>query len=167
MSRMLTTTPGSETWAHKRISGVPVSDLTEGEYTVLESKNCNYYRDMGGSGSTWDGSACSGEYIDTMRLVDWTEARVSENVLQVLKAQGKVPFSNRGISMIKTPINAVLDQGIANGGYLAEPAPSVTAPDAASVSVNDKANRLLPDVKFTAYIAGAIHQVVIRGTVSL
>lgn len=167
MGFMLTTTPGEGTWAHKSLSAVAVSDLSEGQYSTLEAQNCNYYREMGGSGSTWDGSAASGEYIDTMRLVDWTEARVSENVLQVFKVQPKIPFSNAGIATITGPIKATLDQGVTNGGYLADPEPKVTAPDISEISDNDKANRILPDVKFSAVLAGAIHQVVIKGTVSL
>lgn len=164
--RMLTTIPGSGTWAHKKISAVTVSNLKEGQYTALEGNHCNYYRNMGGSGSTWDGSAVSGEYIDTMRLVDWTEARVSESVLQLLKSLDKLPYTNEGVALVKDSIRVVLEQGVDNGGYV-EGSITVSAPNAADIPVNDRANRTLPDVKFGAVIQGAIHQIAISGVVSL
>ena len=64
-------------------------------------------------------------------------------------------------------MRAVLDLGIANGGFAADPAPTVDAPLASAVSANDKAQRLLPDVTFTAVLAGAIHEVQVRGTVTV
>ena len=44
---------------------------------------------------------------------------------------------------------------------------TVTVPLAADVPAADKANRLLPDMKFNAKLAGAIHSTEIDGVVTL
>lgn len=75
--------------------------------------------------------------------------------------------TDSGIASIKNVLKAQLQQGVDRGVLASDPAPVVTAPRAADVSPVDKANRLLPDVKFQATIAGAVHAVQIRGIVSL
>lgn len=167
LGRMLTTTPGSASWAHKNLPGVPASNFTAGELTAIESKNANYYRPLGGINATFEGKTPGGEFIDVIRLVDWTEARIVEGVTQVLLANEKIPFTDVGIQLILNPIRGVLRTGVANGGYVDNENLTVSAPKAADVATNDKANRLLSQVKFTATLAGAIHTTVIKGTVSL
>ncbi len=167
LGRMLTTTPGSSTWCHKNLPGVPASKFTAGEETAIENKNANYYRFLGGINATFQGVSPGGEYIDVIRLVDWTEARITEGVTQVLLANEKIPYTDPGIELIKNPIRGVLRRGVENGGFVDDETLTVTAPKASDVSTNAKANRLLPDVKFKATLAGAIHTVIIKGTVSL
>jgi hypothetical protein len=79
--------------------------------------------------------------------------------------------------MIRQAMIGALDLGVRRGG-IAEPAvdvdnnnrviPSYTTsvPARSQVSSNDVANRFLRDVRFTARLAGAIHAVEIRGTLS-
>jgi hypothetical protein len=69
--------------------------------------------------------------------------------------------------MIKSVLFAVLKDGIRAGGLSSDPAPEVTAPAVADVDSITKAGRILPDVKFTATLAGAIHNLEISGTLSV
>ena len=69
--------------------------------------------------------------------------------------------------MVKAVIKAVLSDGIRAGGLASDPAPEVTAPAVKDVDPVTKAGRILPDVKFTATLAGAIHQLEIDGTLSV
>ena len=62
----------------------------------------------------------------------------------------KVPFTDAGIALVETAVRGVLQEGVAVGLLSPDPAPAVTVPKAADVSAEDKAARLLPDVKFTA-----------------
>jgi hypothetical protein len=55
---------------------------------------------------------------------------------------------------------------VSKGIFTATPAPVVTVPDVVDVSVTDKEDRILRDVKFTGTLAGAIHKVIISGVVS-
>ena len=79
----------------------------------------------------------------------------------------KIPFTDPGIAIIEAEVRGVMDLGISKGIFAADPAPTVSVPLAVDVDTNDKANRLLPDVNFTAVLAGAIHFVEVNGTVTL
>ena len=87
----------------------------------------------------------------------------------------KLPYTDAGISVIENRINAVLQLGQERGGI----APTeydtdgnknygytITIPKASSISANVKAQRILQDVKFTARLAGAIHAVEIKGSLT-
>lgn len=165
--RMLTTIPGSATWMFKTLSGVPVTVLTTTQKSNVHTKLGNTYTSVGGQSITEKGTVASGEFLDVMRGVDWIEARIQESIYSLLVNSAKVPFTDAGIEAIIGEIKAVLERGILNGLIARDPAYTVTAPDAADVSTNDKALRQLPDVEFTATLAGAIHKVTIAGTVTV
>ena len=79
----------------------------------------------------------------------------------------KVPFTDPGIAQVEGAVRGVLNQSVGQGILSEDPEFTVTVPKAADVSTVDKSNRLLPDVKFTGTLAGAIHEVDIDGTVSV
>ncbi len=106
----------------------------------------------------------SGEYIDIIRGVDWSEARIQELIYQVLINNIKVPFTDDGIQAVDSQLKAALQEGIDVGLYASY---ETTVPLAADVSATDKGNRLLPDVEFVAILAGAINKVQVNGIVSL
>ena len=64
---------------------------------------------------------------------------------------------------MRTVVGDAIDDGILRR----DPAPTYSVPKVSSIDVNDRANRLLPDMKFVAELAGAIHRVQVRGTVSV
>lgn len=169
---LLPTDPGSETWAHKTVSGPVATRLTATEKTNLLAKNGNSYEIVGDPDAevyiTNPGKTGSGEWIDVVRFRDWVEANVAAEVFDTLRgvsnAQKKLPFTNAGIQAVAGAILAVLKRGVAAGGLVADSL-TVTAPKAADISPTDKANRVLTGVKFSATLAGAIHAVTpIKGT---
>lgn len=159
--------PGSVTWKFKTVSGVAFSTLTPSELAELEGKNCNNYIRKAGVNITQEGKVAGGEFIDIIRGVDFITARLQENIYSRLVNLPKIPFTDPGIAVVENEVRGVMDLGISQGIFAADPEPVVTVPLAADVDTNDKANRLLPDVTFTATLAGAIHFVEVRGTVTL
>lgn len=172
MSRCFTAVPGSETWANKRLAGVKVDPLTETQFIVLRNKNVNTFEKFRNLSLTQTGKVAAGEWIDVIRFRDWLAEEIKVNVLNVLVNNEKVPYTDAGIAIIEGAIRQSLRQGQVNGGI----APveydeegnknlgyTVTVPLAANISANQKASRILTDVKFTARLAGAIHVVEIRG----
>ena len=164
---MLPKDPGSATWKYKTLAGVDTVVLTATEETNLAGKNANRYVSLSGVSITCDGVAASGRFLDITRGIDWLRARLQERVFAKLAALDKIPFTDDGIGIVEAEVRGQLQDGIAVGLLAADPAPAVTAPLAADVAFVDKAARLLPDVDFTATLAGAIHTVVINGTVSV
>jgi hypothetical protein len=167
MGFCLPLTPGEETWKFKTLKGITFDALTGGEQTYIKNKKANFYNQVGGVSITQDGTVASGEYIDVMRGVDWIQARIQEEVYTVLVNSKKVPYTNNGVNTVTTAIRKVLKRAVTNGVLADDPQFTITAPLVADISVTDKGNRLLPDIKFTGTLAGAIHKINISGTVSL
>ena len=172
MSRCFTAVPGSETWANKKLAGVKVDPLTETQFVVLRNKNVNTFERFRNLSLTQTGKVSAGEWIDVIRFRDWLAEEIKVNVLNVIVNNEKVPYTDSGIAIIEGAIRQSLRQGQVNGGI----APveydedgnknlgyTVEVPLASNISANQKASRILTDVKFTARLAGAIHVVEIRG----
>lgn len=165
--RVLPLEPGSETWKFKTLAGISYSNLTTTQSNTALAKKANTYEFVGGVGITANGTVAQGEYIDIIRGVDWLTARIQEFVFSVLVNNPKVPYTDAGIAVIESEVKRALSLGVSNDFLASDPAPRTSVPKAADVPPTDKANRILRNVKFTATLAGAIHAVVIRGTVSV
>lgn len=68
--------------------------------------------------------------------------------------------------MIEAEIRSVLSQGVANGLIADAPAYTVQSPDVLAIPEVTRAQRILGDFTFQARLAGAVHKVIIRGTVT-
>lgn len=165
--KVLPLEPGSETWKFKTLNGISYSNLNTTQSNYALGKKANTYEFVGGVGITANGTMAQGEYIDIIRGVDWLRARIQEYVYSVLVRNPKVPYTDSGIAVIQAEVLRALKLGIDNDFLSDSPVPVVTVPAAANVPPTDKANRILRNVKFQATLAGAIHAVVIRGTVSI
>lgn len=167
LGRWLPFTPGSETMKFKTLAGVGPTKLTDSQLAQLRAKNTNFYITVAGVNTTEEGKTCQGEFLDTIRFVDWLYARMQEAIFNVLVQQSKVPFTDPGIAQIESAIRSVLQRGVEAGGLAASPQYAVTVPKAADVDSINKGARILPNVTFTGTLAGAIHNLVISGTVSV
>ena len=165
--QFLTRDPGSYTVMFKTLAGIVADDLTETQSTNALAKNCNIFEEIGGVDIVREGKVVEGDYIDIIVLVDWIQARITENVYARFVNLDKVPYTVEGVGVVEAEIRAVLDQAISRGGIAADPPYTITTPNIADISTVDKANRLLPDVEFRATLAGAIHAVEINGIVAL
>ncbi|MNY25427.1 hypothetical protein D3C86_1592110 [compost metagenome] len=86
-----------------------------------------------------------------------------------------MPYTDAGILVIVNGIRQALMLGQARGLIAPDeiddagrkiPGFVITVPRAASIASNDKANRILRDLKFTARLAGAIHVAEIKGNLT-
>jgi len=167
LGKILTQDPGSYTAKFKTLASVTVDTLTDTQVTNILAKNANCYTEVGGVNITQNGTVSEPEYIDVIVFVDWLQSDMTSNIYSKLVNLPKVPFTDPGIGVVEAEVKASLQRGIDRGGLAADPAPTTTVPLAADVSSVDKAARTLPDVKFTATLAGAIHSVTVTGTVVL
>ncbi len=165
--RVLPLEPGSETWAFKTLASISYSNLTTTQVNNALGKSANIYTYVGGVGITQNGTVAGAEYIDIIRGVDWLRSRIQEYVFALLVNNDKIAYTNAGITTVQAEVMRALALGVSNNFLSDDPAPVVTVPRAENVSPTDKANRILRNVKFQATLAGAIHAIVIRGTVSV
>lgn len=159
--------PGSNTWAYKTLAGLTVSKLSDTESKNIQEKNGNTYERIGGLNTTVGGKMFGGEWIDVMVFVDWLEQRMKERLWFRMANSKKIPYTAAGAAIIEAEIRAQLNDGIRAGGLADNPAPVVTVPDVLSVSANMRAQRIFEGITFEARLAGAIHFVKIRGTVTV
>ena len=173
IGRFFPISPGGDNWRLKTLSGVTAGWGNGQQYTAtqiqnLKDRRANFYYILAGvSLIGCDGKVAANEYIDVVRGRDWLSARLAEDVFALFTSLIKVPFTDAGIALVETAVRGVLQEGVAVGLLSPDPAPAVTVPKAADVSAEDKAARLLPDVKFTATLAGAINKAQIDGTISV
>lgn len=167
--------PGGETWALKKLAAITYDALTETEFNAISKKNGNTFERFRNISITQTGKVAAGEWIDVIRFRDWLEEEMKTNVLNLLINSDKVGYTDAGIGGIESRMRQALDLGQARGGI----APTeydedgnqnlgytISMPLASSISANQKATRILKDVKFTARLAGAIHVINISGSLT-
>jgi len=176
MGTILPRTPGSYTVKFKTLTGVAIDSLTPTQIANIEAKNANDYIAIVNLGMTEQGTMALPEWIDTIIGIDWITMNIQTNVFSSLKNAPKVPYDDTGIITVCNGIAAALDAAVSSGlltkiqrdingnvvgGYV------ITPPKAIDISANTKNSRNLPGIPFTAYLAGAIHSVVINGIVTV
>lgn len=162
---------GSFTWTFKTLNGIDPSGYNATDIDAIEANNASTYIKEGGVNITSKGVTTSGEYIDIIQGQDFITTRMTENVFSLLVNTDKVPYTPQGIAQVVAEIEkTIIDagkQGIVatdvDGKYIF----SVDAPGINDISNADKASRKLPNINWSATIAGAIEDVDIKGVLTL
>lgn len=165
--------PGSSTWKFKQLNGTSPDDLSQTQRNNvigtpdIPAKNGNIYELVGGVPITEEGWMVSGQFIDITIGLDWLEATMQTNVFVPLAQLPKVPYTDQGVAVIENAIRQTLQTGVTNGLIDGNSPITVTAPLVQNIPANTRAMRVLPDMKFSCRLAGAIHFVVVDGTVTV
>lgn len=175
MVRCFSINPGGETWANKQLAGIIVDPLTETEYQAVTKKNGNTFERFRNIAITQNGKVAAGEWIDVIRFRDWLQEDMQTRIFSLLVNSAKVPYTDGGIAQVENCIRASLLQGQSRSGIAptefledgtANPGFVVDVPLSSNINSNDKANRVLNDMNFTARVAGAIHVVNVSGSLT-
>lgn len=175
MARCFSINPGGETWSLKQLSGISTDGLNETQYNAIVKKGGNTFERFRNRSVTQNGKVFGDEWIDVIRFRDWLVEEITLNVVNLMINNDKVSYLDDGIALIENQIIAALKLGQTRGGIAPDEYDddgnvnkgwTVKVPKAANISANKKASRKLDDVKFTARLAGAIHQITIRGSLT-
>lgn len=167
MGKELPYDPGLRTWAFKNLTGITATTLTTGEEALVRTdKRANVYTTTASYAHTYAGTvAKTANYIDDVRNLDWVNTTIQTDLFNLLAAMGKVPFTDAGIQAVvgtlKGSLQRAQDAGVFDAGW------TVTFPAAAAVSAGDKAARRLTGITWNATLQGAVHSIIINGTVSV
>ena len=172
MARCFAISEGGETWALKTIAGVTADNWTETQAQAIFKKVANTYEKVRNVKVTQNGKVLGDEWIDVIRFRDWLQEEIATEVFLALKNSDKLPYTDAGIAVIESIVRACLERGQTRGGIAPAEYDSdgnenkgftISVPLSSDISTNDKAQRILNDIKFTARLAGAIHVVNITG----
>lgn len=178
MGSQLPQTPGSNNWAWKSLPGVSVDKITPNQQTILygvpvagvAGKNVNVYQSLGGANVTFPGMAASGQYFDITIGIDWLTANVQTAVYSLLVNSPKIPYTTAGVTSLLNAVNKVMQIAVSNGlldGSDPENPVFVRADSVDDVPLNQRAQRISPNIYFGGRLQGAINSVVIRGRISV
>ena len=166
--------PGTYTAMFKTLASITVDELSTTQSTNARDKNANVYEPIGGINIVREGKVGSGEYLDVIIFIDWLYSRIQESVYGALAGALKVPFTETGIAVVESALDVPLSLGQSRGGISPKAFDDdkvqiggyfITMPRLQDISAADKTARELKDVKFTAFLAGAIHKTRIDGVV--
>lgn len=165
MGRMLSQAPGSTSWAFKGLAGIEKAKLSTNTIDKLKAQSINRHININNVGVTLDGKVASGEYIDIVHGIDWLHVRIQERLFRLLRLNEKIPYTLKGIDLVRCEIMAQLKEAVSRGLLAADPEPQVSVPKIDDISEDKRKIRVLPDVHFSGRIAGAIHEIEIKGVV--
>jgi hypothetical protein len=157
--------PGEDTWKFKTLAAINADELTAAERAAVKGKNGNFYSPVSGINITEDGKSGSGEWLDVVRFVDWQRAEIQFRIFSALVNNKKLPYTDNGIEAIGAIIKSALEAGVDQGG-LDPGTVSVVIPKVSGIPSATRATRKLSGVKFSAKLAGAIHELEIDGTLA-
>jgi hypothetical protein len=164
---MLPKLPGPATFANKGLAGVDTSSLSAGQRAALKGKHANYYVDIKGLGFTLHGQAGSGRFFDVTVAIDWFDVGIEDRIILLLRNNDVIPYTNKGIEVVRAQVLGQVMEGIGLGIIDGEQAFTVLAPKVSDVNPVDKGNRVLPDIRYSYFLSGAIHSVKVVGIVKV
>lgn len=167
LGRVLPTEPGSATWKFKQVTGVTPSTLTTTQRNNLRARKANWYERVAGVAIFSEGTTADGDFIDVTRNTDFLEDEMSKNVYEILASNDIVPYSDEGIAVVENGMRGTLQICVDKGILRSSPAPDVEVPKMSEISDANIAGRVLPDMKFSGKIRGAVHKVNITGVLSV
>lgn len=159
-------TPGQETWAYKTAAGSVASKLSATQRLNVRNKHGNTYESYAGNDVFLFGIMVSGEYIDVIRLRDWTVSQMQSRLFSASINLAKVPYDDDGGTIYHSILLGVLTDGVDNGGYV-KGSTIVNVPLVKKQSQANRQARKMAGITFSATLASAVHTGAINGVVTV
>lgn len=164
-------TIGSYDFAHKQINGVRAASLSPADINRIKAANGTTAVNEMGLIVNLTGKALGGDFLDVIQSDYFLRARLREDVFQLLATTRKVPYTDPGIiqvvSVMDTRFRNAFGQGIIAPDENGEPDFQITYPLRKDIPKNERAQRVLRNIKFRAVVAGAVENVEIDGVLTV
>lgn len=162
---------GSFTYKNMKIKGVAAEDVTATEIEDIHKKGVITIVEKVGDVVTSDGIVTSGQYADVVDSKDYIVQNITYKTQKVFNNNDKVPYTNQGIAMLETATLEALKSAYNNGMIATNddgtPAYSTAFALRSETTETDRSTRSYPYGTFEFALAGAIHTVVVTGTVTV
>lgn len=164
-------TPGSFTYKFKTLKGVAVETFTEAELTALHDSGAFGYVTKAGDDVTTEGIAQSGKFIDITDSIDYVIQNIEYRIQKVFNTTAKVPYDDRGISLLEAATVSALQDAFTNGIIATSedgitPDYSVSFAPRSQTTEADRESREYTYGSFAFALSGAIHYCEVYGTIS-
>lgn len=153
---------GGKTAKFKKIEGVKEAKVSDGQVKEIHAANAFTYIKKLGVLQTTEGKVLSGEYIDVVLGEYWIRFRIEERMQRLAITQDKIPYTNRGIAMLVSVAETVLNEAV-DMGIIEENQYKIDYRRREDVPSNDVAARKYDYIAWTAMLQGAIHSGQISG----
>lgn len=175
-----TLTVGSVTWKFRKLKGITADQITVQEKAAIDRVHAIAYIEVSGQGETSEGWVLSGDYIDSLHGDLWVKVNMGDKIQKYLQNTDKVPYDQRGINALAAICSQVLQQAYEQGIVLEQEVYdsntgetqstgkgdySVTATPRSAQSQKDLSARHYGGLSFRYHRSGAIHTVLVHGTV--
>ena len=178
VGRCLASQPGSLTWKWKTLIGQSVCNFGITDLNYIRANHGQALQEQSGQVFTNEGITTAGEYIDVIIGMDWIESELQTGLLGLFLNNDIISFDNVGISQVESVFIDVFSRAgknkiVAEATTESELAESydgrylfwLNIPEREDVSANDRALRLLSGCEFEYTLAGAIHEVKVKGKI--
>jgi len=165
--------PGEATWAFKTLTGITATDLDSTQKKAAKDKNANIYIKVADNSITDKGVMAKGTFIDLISDSDYIQNEMEKAIFSVFLTKPKIPFDLDGLMLIESKIRAVLEEGLERKilqpliGDENSQEYNLIMPTLDEVKEESRKDRILPDIRWKAQAAGAIHKVIMGGTIAI
>ena len=98
----------------KTLAGTTATDLTSAQRQELTRKRVNYYVPRGSVADTEEGTSF-GTWIDVQYGLDWFSNAVRAAAYNALRAAGRLPQTEAGVTVLVESIQGICEQAVRNG----------------------------------------------------
>lgn len=168
--------PTSVTWKFKRpqngnsndASVISLPKLTEGERNQLLENHVNFLTEEYKRQYVKEGTCLDGEFIDVVLGGDWIAKRMRDLLYDIMLKNANIDYDDSGFGLVATAVMQTLSEAV-DYNIIAKDAESkagifnVTIPKFAETTEEQRANRIMPPIRWEAQLAGAVHQVKTKG----
>lgn len=163
---------GSVTWKFRSdLVGITPQSLTIGQLEAIHTAHGVAYVNKAGIPQTSEGTTMSGEFIDAIHGTHWVKASLESQLQYTLSTTDKLSFDASGIDLLNAVASNVLETAFAQGIVAADDegkgAYSVTTLQRGDLDPGDIAARNYKGLSFNYQRSGAIHSVVVNGTIEV
>lgn len=166
---------GSVTWKFHELRGITPRYLTTTALDQVELDNAIAYVMKAGQGQLSEGTLANGEYIDVIHGQDWVKAdmenEISHALVQAAKFNTKLPYDARGIGAVRAAATTTLERAFNNGIVATTDEGlkdyTINALSRSESDPQDRNERIYRGLSFEFGLAGAIHEVRVKGAIKI
>ncbi len=160
--------PQSVTWKFKMPVGISVPVLKEVEINTLEENHVNFVTNEYKKNYIKNGCCTDGEWIDAIIGGDWIAKTMREKLYDIFMSNSTIQYTDAGFALVAAGVFETLNEAAGYGIIAVDPESgagvyTVTVPKRADATDVQVASRQMPDIKWEAQLAGAVHGVKISG----